>query len=140
MDIVACANFDGKVLKANFYRKTIFTRAVVMLVINDGGKNPVLKLYANDIGSIELVDEEQISSDGAQRARNAAIGVVLLGPVGLLGAAMGGAKKSFKLRFTTKSNQVFIVDAKEKEATEIFKELANMDFNQAKNEKFLKSA
>ncbi len=98
------------------------------------------ELYKDDIESIEIVDETQKSSDGAQRAKNAAIGVVLLGPIGLLGAAMGGAKKEFKLRVVFKNKMQFVVQVTGKECANIVKGIMGKTPEELQNEHLLKTA
>jgi hypothetical protein len=111
-----------------------------MTVVIKGGILGTRKhFYKDDFSEVAVVDESEASSDGAQRAKNAAIGVVLLGPLGLLGAALGGAKKLIKIRFVTKTGEQLVVQLYPKKCEEILKGLMNIDLDQALNQKLLKA-
>jgi hypothetical protein len=130
----------GEITAVNYMPKTILTRPYIEVRTKGGLLRKSHKFYKDDFSEVAVIDEEQVSSDGAQRAKNAAIGVVLLGPIGLLGAALGGAKNSMKLRFIAKHCEQWLVEVKPKQCEEILRDLMGIDLKQALNAKLLKSA
>lgn len=136
--VLASSGFEKEIVMVDFLSKNMLGEAHLQVLLKDGLFGKKLKFFKADIKEAEIVDENEVSSDSGQRVKNAAIGIVLLGPIGLLGAALGGAKKHISLRLTLLQGQQLVLEMTTKECSNVLKELAGLDINKILNEQLLK--
>lgn len=136
--VLTSSNFEKEVLMVYFLGKTMFDEAHLQILVKDGVFGKKLKYFKGQLKEAEIVHEEQSSSDAGERIKNAALGTVLLGPIGLLGAAFGGAKSLLKVRIITNQDQQLLIEMKPKDCEKLLKELMDVDIQKMMNEKFLK--
>lgn len=136
-DILATEGFESEVVYIQYVDKTFLSKAHIKLTLKEGIIGKTCKYFKGDFELMEIVHEEEASSDTGQRIKNAAIGTVLLGPIGLLGAAFGGKKSILKVRFVTKDSKKFLLELKPSDCQKIFKELMDVDLEKEINKKLL---
>lgn len=131
--VLASSNFDRDIIMVDFLRKTMFDEAHLQVLLKEGLFGKKLKFFKGQLKEAEIVHEEQISSDAGQRIKNAALGTVLLGPIGLLGATFGGAKSILKVRITTNLDQILLIEIKPKDFENLLKDLMDVDIQMLMN-------
>jgi hypothetical protein len=136
--VVTSSGFNSEILNVNFLPSNFLQKAHLMVTLRGGILGERLKLTKDEIKEIEVLHEEETSSDTGQRIKNGAIGVVLLGPIGLLGAALGGAKSLITIRVLTHDNRQLILEMKPKECEKIFKDLVGINLQEEINKGLLK--
>lgn len=136
-DILATEGYESEVAYIQYVDKTFLNKAHVKLTLKEGSFGKTCKYFKGDFELMEIVHEEEASSDTGQRIKNAAIGTVLLGPIGLLGVAFGGKKSILKVRFVTKDSKKFLLELKPADCQKIFKELIDVDLEKEINKKLL---
>lgn len=137
--VLTSSNFDKEIIMVDFLGKSMITEAHLQILLKDGIMGKKLKFFKGQLKEAEIVHEEQSSSDVGERIKNAALGTVLLGPIGLLGAAFGGVNTLLKVRIVTNQDQQLLLEMKPKDCEKLLKELMDVDINRLMNEQFLKS-
>jgi hypothetical protein len=135
--ILATEGFLHEVSVINYRVKTFISKPCIQVIVKEGVGGKRYDFFKGDFELMEIVHEEEASSDTGQRIKNAAIGTVLLGPIGLLGAAFGGKKSILKVRFVTKDSKKFLLELKPGDCQKIFKELMDVDLEKEINKKLL---
>lgn len=136
--VLASSGFDKEIIMVDYLPKTPFGEAHLQVLLKGGFLGTKLKFLKKDIQEMEVIDEKEVSSDGAQRLKNAAIGTFLLGPIGLIGAAIGGAKSTLRLRVGLNQGQQLLLEVKSDQCVKLLKELASLNLDQLQNESLLK--
>ncbi len=136
--VLTSSNFEKEIIMVDFLGKTMFDEAHLQVLLKDGIFGKKLKFFKGQLKEAEIVHEEQSSSDAGERIKNAALGTVLLGPIGLIGAAFGGAKSILKVRIITNLDQQLLLEMKPKDCEKLLKDLMDVDINRLMNEQFLK--
>lgn len=136
--VLTSSNFEKEIVMVDFLGKTMFDEAHLQVLIKEGLFGKKLKFFKGQLKEAEIVHEEQSSSDAGQRIKNAALGTVLLGPIGLLGAAFGGNKSVLKVRIITNMDQQLLLEMKPKDCEKLLKDLMGVDIDKLVNEQYLK--
>ncbi len=137
--VITSSGFNNEILNVNFLPSNFLQKAHLMVTIKGGILGERIKLTKDEIKEIEILHEKETSSDTGQRIKHGAIGVVLLGPIGLLGAALGGAKSLLTIRVLSHNNCQLILEIPPKECEKIFKELVGINLQDEINNGLLKS-
>lgn len=136
--VVTSSGFNAEILNVNFLPSNFLQKAHLVVTLKSGILGERLKLTKDEIKEIEVLHEEETSSDVGQRIKHGAVGFVLLGPIGLLGAALGGAKSFLTIRVLTQANCQLILEVKPKECEQIFKELLGINLQEEINKGLLR--
>lgn len=135
--ILATDGFSQEVTMISFRDKTIISKACMSVVTKEGFTGKTHNYYKGDFELLEIVHEEEASSDTGQRIKHAAIGAAILGPIGLLGAAFGGRKTILKVKFVTKDSKKFLLELDIKECQKLFLVFLDIDLAKEANKQLL---
>ncbi len=136
--IVTSSGFDKEILNVHFFPTNFLQKAHILVTLKSGLLGERLKLLKDNIKELEVIHEEETSGDTGQRIKNGAIGYILLGPIGLLGAALGGAKSVLTIRVLTLDNRQLILEVKPKDCEKIFHDLMGINLQEEVNKGYLK--
>lgn len=139
LKVLSSYGFENTIISVGIADKAFFSKAKLVVIVKKGFSQVIYEYLEEDIEQIDIVDEEEISTDTGQRVKNAAIGVVLLGPIGLLGAAWGGSKKLIKLRVCMRNTQALLLEVNKKECERLFLQLKGIDVQKELNDQLLKN-
>ena len=135
--ILATEGYPNEVLQISYFEKNFFKKAYIQVTMKEGLLGKRFDYFKGDFELMEIVHEEESTSDTGQRIKNAAIGAAILGPVGLLGAAFGGKQSVLKVKFVTKDSKKFLLELKPKECQALFKEFIDIDLEKEINVKLI---
>lgn len=135
--ILASEGYSNEVMQISFFEKNFLKKAHIQVTIKEGLLGKRFDYFKGDFELMEIVHEEESTSDTGQRIKNAAIGAAILGPIGLLGAAFGGKQSVLKVKFVTKDSKKFLLELKPKDCQTLFKEFLDIDLEKELNKNLL---
>lgn len=135
--ILASEGYSNEVMQISFFEKNFLKKAHIQVTIKEGILGKRFDYFKGDFELMEIVHEEESTSDTGQRIKNAAIGAAILGPIGLLGAAFGGKQSTLKVKFVTKDSKKFLLELKPKDCQILFKEFMDTDLEKEINKSLL---
>lgn len=136
--ILATQGYSNEVIQISFFEKNFLKKAHIQVTMKEGLLGKRFDYFKGDFELMEIVHEEESTSDTGQRIKNAAIGAAILGPIGLLGAAFGGKQSTLKVKFVTKDSKKFLLELKPKDCQILFKEFLEIDLEKELESKMLK--
>lgn len=135
--VLATEGYSNEVMQISYFEKTFLKKAHIQVTMKEGLLGKRFDYFKGDFELVEIVHEEETSSDTGQRIKNAAIGAVVLGPIGLLGAAFGGKKSILKVKFLTRDSKKFLLELKPSDCQVLFKEFMEIDLEKEANKQLL---
>jgi len=135
--VLATEGYSNEILQISYFEKTFLKKAHIQVTMKEGLLGKRFDYFKGDFELMEIVHEEESTSDTGQRIKNAAIGAAILGPIGLLGAAFGGKQSILKVKFLTKDSKKFLLELKPKDCQILFKEFMDVDLLKETNFKLI---